>query len=74
MREVTDECVGCTTDGLPCVGEGCLLKRTTRYYCDRCKEEFEPEELYVDEDDSELCTTCILLRFPTVAELEESEE
>lgn len=65
MREVTDECLGCTSIGLPCVGEGCLLKRTTHYYCDRCEEEFEPKELYQYEGE-EVCIECLLKDFERI--------
>ena len=73
MREVTDECVGCTSMGMPCIGDSCRNKHVTHYYCDRCKKEFYPQELYVNEDNEELCAECILSEYPTVEE-KESEE
>lgn len=69
MREVVDECVGCTSMGLPCIGSGCSNRNITHYYCDRCKEEFEPEELYQYENE-EVCSECILKDFEKI----ESEE
>lgn len=74
MRTVTDECCDCATESYPCLGSSCPNRNVVRYYCDRCKEEFEPEALYVNENDEELCADCILLEFPTVAQLGESEE
>lgn len=74
MREVTNECVGCTSLGLHCLGSSCPNRNVVRYYCDKCKEEFEAEELYVNENDEELCSVCILNEYSTVAELRESEE
>lgn len=65
MRTVTDECVGCTSMGLPCMGSSCPNRNVTRYYCDRCKEEFESEELYKYEGE-EVCAECILKDFEKV--------
>lgn len=59
MRIVTDECVGCTSMGLPCMGTSCPNRNVTRYYCDKCNEEFEVENLYKYEN-KELCANCIL--------------
>jgi formylmethanofuran dehydrogenase subunit E len=44
-----------------------------RYYCDKCKQEFYAEELYVDENEEELCIDCLLLKYETVAQIEERE-
>lgn len=59
MREVTDECAGCTSMGLPCMGDSCRNKRVTRLYCDRCGD--ESETLYYGcMSDTELCSRCAL--------------
>lgn len=65
MREVTTECVDCTSIGLPCIGDSCTFKHVTRFYCDRCKEEFEPKELYKYEGE-EVCAECILKDFERI--------
>ncbi len=41
-----------------------------KYYCDKCKKEFEPEALYVTEDGN-FCDECILNDYETVAQIEE---
>lgn len=55
MRRVHNECVGCTTMGLPCMGRYCPNRNIVRFYCDKCKEE---KELY-HYDGKELCIECI---------------
>lgn len=71
MAKVTgSECVGCSTVGLPCRYNACPNYMVTRYYCDKCKEEFSPDELYVTPD-GEFCDKCILNEFDTVAQVEE---
>lgn len=65
MREVISECVGCASIGLPCMGDSCPFKHVTRFYCDRCKEEFEAEELYKYEGE-EVCAECILKDFEKI--------
>ena len=68
MKIVQDECCDC---GLPCKGDRCPNRNVTRYYCDKCKKEFEPEELYYDDvTDEELCSHCFLKRYKTVKERE----
>lgn len=66
MKEVTDECVSC---GLPCLGNACPNSHVTHWYCDNCKDEFAPEELYVTEDEETLCQDCLLGRFKTVDQM-----
>ena len=45
-----------------------------KYYCDKCKKEFEPEALFIDENENELCDECLLSKYETVAQREESEK
>lgn len=68
MKEITDECVSC---GLPCLGNSCPYSNVTRWYCDECKDEYSPEELYVTEDGETLCQDCLLSRFKTVSQVGE---
>ena len=62
MRKTSNECVGCTDMGLPCMGSSCKNRSVTRFYCDDCKEE---KELYHFDDD-ELCIDCIEKRLEKV--------
>lgn len=62
MKETTNECVGCTSMGLPCMGSACPNRHVTRYYCDECGEE---TQLYIFEDE-ELCIDCIIGRLEEV--------
>lgn len=59
MRIIDNECVNCTSMGLPCMGSSCQNRNITRYYCDNCNEEFEAENLYKYKN-KELCAKCIL--------------
>lgn len=65
MRTVTDECCSCATESYPCLGSSCPNRNVVRYYCDRCKEEFYPEELYQYESE-EVCAECILKDFERI--------
>lgn len=69
MKRYEDDCCNCATDSYPCTGEH---KCVPHYYCDKCKDEFEPEALYVT-DDGDLCAECVLKQFETVAQVEEQE-
>lgn len=62
--EKIDECVNC---GLPCLGDACPRMNVVKCTCDDCGKTFEPEELYVYEDDM-LCEPCLLNKFRTVAQ------
>ena len=57
MKRIENDCVCCD---LPCVD--CGAKRTPHWYCDRCKAEFDADELY-DYYDEELCVDCLLENF-----------
>lgn len=69
MKCLEGECCGCASPGYPCVGEICKFRNVPHYYCDKCKQEFEPEELYCM-DDEELCVDCLLLNFKSVKQEE----
>lgn len=55
MKKVVNECVGCKSIGLHCVGAGCPNRAVEHFYCDKCKEE---KPLY-EWDAGELCIDCI---------------
>ena len=55
MRRVFNECVGCTSVGLRCLGSACPNRNVERLYCDRCgKEIVEAQQI----DGEELCEEC----------------
>lgn len=62
MKKIEDECVGCDSMGLNCLGNACRYKNVVRFYCDRCGEE---TKLYYY-DDKELCAECLLKEFEVV--------
>lgn len=69
MMQTKDECVNC---GIPCFGDQCPQRSVTRYYCDDCGAECDPDELYIYEDESQLCKSCLVERvvgqYKTVAD------
>ena len=62
MKKIENECIGCTSIGLPCLGSTCPKRNVVRFYCDRCKEE---TTLYYFED-AEICQDCLLKEFKIV--------
>lgn len=62
MQRIEDECVGCTSIGLYCLGNSCPNRNVIRYYCDRCGCE---EKLYYY-NGLELCQECLLTEFDVV--------
>ena len=62
MKKITNECVGCKSMGLYCLGNTCPNRNVVRFYCDRCGEE---TTLY-DYDGEELCQDCLLKEFKVV--------
>lgn len=64
-KRIENDCVSCD---IPCID--CGRKRTPHYYCDKCGEEFEPEALFINEDEEELCIECFLSKYETVAQRE----
>lgn len=63
MIQYEDDCVGCP--------QGCIdcgRRHTAHLYCDKCGDEFQPEELY-DVEGEQLCGECILMQYRTVAQM-----
>lgn len=56
MVKYENQCCDCATDGYPCLGNLCALRRVEVYYCDQCGEELD--EIY-DVDGEELCEECL---------------
>lgn len=56
MVKNENECVGCHTLGLPCIGMSCRNRNVPHYYCDKCK----AEETLFHCDGEELCADCII--------------
>lgn len=42
MIKYKNNCVGCTSIGLPCMGDACSNKNIRIFYCDRCGEKMGP--------------------------------
>lgn len=59
MTRIEDGCVGCAAPGYPCLGAACPKRNMTVYYCDLCGEEIDPDEVYANEEHSELCAECL---------------
>lgn len=57
-----DECCHCATAGYPCTGEH---KHIREYFCDECREEVEPNQLY-NYESKDLCAECLLKKFEKV--------
>lgn len=67
-RRFENECVGCPPEK-GCLGSACPNRNVPYYTCDSCGDDFEPEELYIDEDDGCMyCAPCMLSRYKTVAD------
>ena len=56
MVKTENECLGCTSLGLPCIGRSCRNLRVPHYYCDKCGE----EKGLFHFDGEELCAECIV--------------
>lgn len=66
MVKIENDCVGPCPQG--CMGSRCPKRRTPHFYCDKCGEEFQPEELY-DVDGEMLCDDCTLSLYKTLAQV-----
>ena len=76
MIKEENDCCGCATESYPCLGDTCSFRHAKHYYCDKCKNEFSSDELYVSNDDGyekQLCAECLLLKFPTVEQIERGD-
>lgn len=62
MKKITNECVGCKSMGLPCLGNTCPNIEVIRYYCDECSDE---TTLY-DYHGEELCADCLLKKIKVI--------
>lgn len=62
MKQIENECVGCKSLGLHCIGILCPNRNVSHYYCDECGDE---TTLYKTEY-GELCEVCLLKKFPKV--------
>ena len=62
MLKFEDDCVGCP--------QGCIMcgrRHTPYFYCDRCGECYEPEDLY-DVGGEMVCAACLCGEYSTVAD------
>lgn len=58
MTKTTNECVGCVSVGLPCLGVGCPKRNVTRHFCDKCGAKTNLDEL-TETENGELCRACM---------------
>jgi hypothetical protein len=70
MIKYENECVGCTTIGLHCIGPSCRNRNVPHFYCDRCKN--EAKLFHYDGD--ELCAKCIIKDISTETDEYEYDE
>lgn len=62
MVKYENECCGCATENYPCIGDACPNRKVERWYCDHCKNEIDPEEVY-DVYGEDLCEDCLRKQF-----------
>lgn len=60
MVKYVDECVGCSSLGMPCLGSSCPNRNVPRLYCDACEEELDSSESYEDDNGNCLCRDCLI--------------
>lgn len=65
MVKYENECVGCSSQGLPCLGDACRNRNVPHYYCDNCGEECDPDDLY-DDNGSMICEDCLLSQYDKI--------
>ena len=63
MTKYEDECVGCPPE-MGCLGNSCPNRKVKHLYCDECHADCE--ELYLTDDNQELCLDCLLSMFDTI--------
>ena len=56
MIKYENQCIGCTSMGLPCMGSTCPNLNVPIYSCNKCDEEID--EIY-EVDGEELCEECL---------------
>ena len=62
MVRYEDECVGCPKE-MGCLGDACPYRSVPYYFCDKCGEEIDPDDMYCDGDEDHLCRECLLERY-----------
>lgn len=62
MIQYEDECVGCPKE-MGCLGSACPHMNVPHYYCDKCDEELDPDDMYGDLDDEIFCRECFLDKY-----------
>ena len=58
-----DNCVGCFSVGLSCLGDSCPNKHVPYIECDKCGEEVD--EVY-DIDGEHVCNECLMSIYPVI--------
>ena len=71
MIEYENECVSCEPY-MGCLGSQCPHRHVPHFYCDECKEEFDPDELYVI-DGRWYCEDCLKEILQRVSDLDEDD-
>ena len=71
MIKYENDCVGCPSY-MGCLGNQCPHRNVPHFYCDECKEEFDPDELYVV-DGEWLCEECLKDTLRRVSDLDEND-
>lgn len=66
MVEFKNECVGCPPE-MGCLGTICPNRNVPHFYCDKCKEEVDPDDTY-NVDDKLFCLDCLRILFKVPAE------
>lgn len=66
MKKIENECVDCTSVGLPCFGNSCPNRNVVRFYCDRCGDEDTLYKYYGEE----ICADCLLGEFEVIEDSE----
>lgn len=56
MKKIIDNCVGCTSMGLHCIGASCPNRSREILCCDKC----ESEETLYHFEGGEYCIECII--------------
>ncbi len=61
MLKIENHCVGCPSE-MGCMGDACPNRNVKVYYCDKCGEEIDIDELY-EVDGEDLCEDCLKTLF-----------